>query len=188
MNNSNNTQGPDMDSKKGQRAPWSGNLDGVECKRPGGLLMAALVSYCYENKIEIKDMAMELGVTSGYINQLRHGIRKIEHVSDEFSYAISCYLGVPRMTVLFLSGRLVPEDYFESQEIMSGQISSAMAFIYSDRNWGYLVTPELRSSSEASQFGLIRMYEAATGKYLLKKEFDLNGLVKNIIDLKKVDK
>ena len=51
--------------------PWCGNLDEIEVHRPGGLLMAALIRHANEHQIQLNELAKELGVTYGYINQLR---------------------------------------------------------------------------------------------------------------------
>ena len=166
--------------------PWCGNLDEIEVHRPGGLLMAALIRHANEHQIQLNELARELGVTYGYINQLRNGIRRIDQISDEFSSAAACFLGVPRLAVLLLSGQINPSDCFESEKLMASEICRAMSYICADPEWGHFITPELRSADEVSQFGLVKIFEAATGKVLLNKALDLNNLAKKVLEFREI--
>jgi len=166
------------------RLPWNGTLKDEELSRPGGFLMAALISHANDHRMQLTEMAKELDVTYGYINQLRNGIRRIDQISDETSQAMARFLGIPRMTVLMLSGRVTPTDCFESKEIMAEEIARGIGFICSDPKWGHLITPELRKSNEISQFGIVKMYEVATGKVLLNKALDMNKLLKKFAESK----
>jgi len=171
-----------------KRIPWSGNLDDAELARPGGLLLAALIRCANERRQQLNDMARELGVTYGYINQLRNGVRQISQISDDFALACARYLGVPRLSVLMLSGRISPEDAFESKEVVVEEIPRAMKYLVDDPEWGPLVPPELREPvDEASrerqyrtQFLIVRLYEEATGKKLLPERVTAASLGEQI--------
>ena len=52
------------------------------------------------------EMSKDIGVTYGYINQLTNGHRKVSQISDEFSRSCAKYLGVSRLIVLVLAGRI----------------------------------------------------------------------------------
>jgi transcriptional regulator with XRE-family HTH domain len=166
--------------------PWSGNLDEAEISRPGGLLLAALIRCANERRLQLNNMADELGVTYGYINQLRNGIRKVSQVSDEFALACSYFLGIPRLTILMLAGRLHPEDLFEQDNMLAMEVTRAMGFICDDLIWGHLITPELRSGSEHSQFAVVKLYEAATGKVLMDKSLQYATLGAEITKLRDI--
>jgi transcriptional regulator with XRE-family HTH domain len=169
-----------------ERTPWSGNLDKVEISRPGGLLLAALIRCANERRLQLSDMATELGVTYGYINQLRNGIRYVSQVSDEFAAACSHFLGIPRLTILMLAGRLNPEDLFEQDNMLATEVTRAMGFICDDLVWGHLITPELRSGSEHSQFAVVKLFEAATGKVLMDKSLQYATLGAEICKLRDI--
>jgi transcriptional regulator with XRE-family HTH domain len=169
-----------------ERIPWSGNLDKVEISRPGGLLLAALIRCANERRLQLSDMASALGVTYGYINQLRNGIRQVNQVSDEFASACSHFLGIPRLTILMLAGRLNPEDLFEQDNMLATEVTRAIGFICDDLVWGHLITPELRCTSEHSQFAVVKLYEAATGKILIDKSLQYNTLGAEITKLKDI--
>ena len=173
-------------SRDYNRIAWSGNLDEDEITRPGGLLLAALIRCANERRMQLNDMARELGVTYGYVNQLRSGIRNVNQVSDDFALACARYLNLPRLTVLMLAGRITPQDVFESQDMMVSEIERAMAFIYEDPEWGHLVTPELRNTAIESQYLIVRLYEAATHKVLMNAQLDPRVLTGEILKLKEI--
>lgn len=176
----------DASTREYNRTPWSGNLDEDEIQRPGGLLLAALIHCANERRLQLNDMAKELGVTYGYINQLRNGFRAVNQVGDDFALGCARFLGVPRLTVLMLAGRITPADAFENRDLMAGEIGRAMAFICQDPEWGHMVTAELRNSSLESQFLLVRMYEAATKKVLMNTLIDIETLAEKIAALQEL--
>lgn len=168
------------------RIPWNGNLDEQELNRPGGLLLAALIRCANDRRQQLNDMSRELGVTYGYINQLRNGQRHTDQISDYFALACAKYLCVPKLTVLMLSGRLKPEDAFESETMVINELPRAMSYLCEDPEWGPLVPPEIRNGSYRAQFLVVRLYEQTTGKRLLPERLDLQALAKEIRKLVKL--
>lgn len=77
----------------------------------GGPLVGWLLDECKQRGQLPGDMAQELGVTSGYINQLRSGLRKSENISREFAVSCARYLGVPPVVVMIVSGRISMQDF-----------------------------------------------------------------------------
>ena len=173
-------------SREYNRTPWKGSLDESELARPGGLLLAALIRCANERRQQLNDMSRELGVTYGYINQLRNGIRQVNQVSDDFALSCALYLGVPRMTVLMMAGRVTPKDVFEHSEMMASEINRAMAFICEDPYWGPLVTPEMRNLDVDSHFLIVRLYEKATNKKLMDNQLTLENLSQEIQKLQAI--
>ena len=166
--------------------PGCGNFDVLELGRPGGLLLATLVHRANEKGLQLKEMAKALGVTHGYINQLRNGIRPVKQISNAFALACAEFLGISRMSVLMLVEIVTTADFFESEEMMAAEISRAIGFICDDMKWGHLVTPEIREADEMSQFGVVKLYEEATGKVLLDKALNWQSLAIEITKLKTV--
>ena len=163
-----------------KRTPWSGHLSNAEMSRPGGLLLAALIRCTSERGMQLNELAKELDVTYGYINQLRNGIRPVSQISDDFALACSRFLGIPRLTVLMLAGRITPEDLFEPGDKLDKQVSKAIGFICEDTAWGHLITAELRNTSDHSQFAIVKLYEAATGKVLMDRTLQLESFAEEI--------
>lgn len=77
----------------------------------GGPLVGWLLDECSRRGQLHREMASELGVTSGYINQLRSGLRKTEHISRDFAVSCARYLGVAPVVVMIVSGRISMSDF-----------------------------------------------------------------------------
>jgi transcriptional regulator with XRE-family HTH domain len=162
------------------RIPWTGGLDKAELSKPGGLLLAMLIFRANELGHKMHEMASELGVTYGYVIQLREGIRQVKNVSDEFAKACALYLGVPRLTVLLASGKITPEDLFENPFELVRALPQALRFIQKDPELGGIMPVELFQASEQVQFFVVALYEAATHKKLLPGKVDHLDLAKQV--------
>lgn len=162
------------------RVPWNGAFADSELTMPGGLLLAALTACANSRGHHFTKMASELGVTYGYIAQLRNGTRLVPQISDDFAMACASYLMVPRLTVLMLAGRIVPADFFESNEVMVSEVRRAFEYVCSDPKWGPLVTAEMRLANVESHFGLVRLYEGATGKVLMPRALNETVLAREV--------
>ena len=165
---------------------WSVSLDSNTLNKPGGLLMAALVARASERGQSIPEMAEQLGYSYPYINLLISGLRRVDQVSDEFTDKAASYLQVPRVVVLMLAARITPADYFEIGSFTASLIEPAMRFIVEDQKWGPLVTAEVRNGSLETKYGVIKLYEAATGKKLLDAELDVTQLAAQIQRMQKL--
>ena len=108
------------------------------CRTGGGALMGWLLDDARRREQTLQDMARELGVTSGYINQLRTGIRLPEHISHEFAVACGRYLGVPAIVVKLISGSIRISDFAFPYESEEQVLDRALRAIQSD--------PQLRSA------------------------------------------
>lgn len=167
-------------------AAWDGSLAQDEMDKAGGLLLAALTACAVKRGHQIPQLAGELGVTYGYIAQLRSGLRQTAQISDDFALACARYLGVPRLTVLMLAGRITPQDHFESDELAANEVDRAFDFICTDKTWGPLMTEELRGTSIESRFAIVRLYEKATETVLMKKATNAQTLATEILKLHKL--
>lgn len=166
--------------------PWDGSLADHELAMPGGLLLGALSSCASDRGHQFNQMAAELGVTYGYIAQLRNGTREVSQISDDFARACANYLMVPRMTVLMLAGRITPEDFFESHEAMVSEVTRAFEYVCADPKWGPLITAEVRLGNVNSHFGVVRLYEGATGKTLMPRALKAETLAEEVSKLRDI--
>ncbi len=163
---------------------WSGTVDEKQLRRPGGLLMAALVRCAAERGHSITQMAKALGYSYPYVNLLMSGLRRVDQVSDDFAQACAVYLRLPRLAVLMMSGRLKADDFFEAQVYKAKTVESAMRFIEDDPVWAPLITAELRTARAETQYCLVKMYESATGKRLLAGELDVTAFATQLKDMR----
>ena len=158
------------------RPGWSGIFDPKEIDKPGGRLVAALVACAGERNQILNDMVRELGVTYGYINQLRNGSRDVTNIADSFAQACADYLGVSRLLVLALAGRVTELDAYAEPNELESEIPRALQYIRSDRKWTALVPESLMRGTFEEQYLVIKLYEKAEKKRLLPETLDLQEL------------
>jgi len=164
-----------------RRMPWLGGLSKLELQKPGGILLAMLTSRANDLGHQLIEMSDELNCTYGYISQLRSGVRKTQHISDEFATACAVYLNVPRLTVLLAAGRIRPLDIYQDKYEVIATIPRAMQFIIGDFTFGPLMPPGLVDETPLeTQFLIVKLFEAATGHTLLPGTFDANQIAHQI--------
>ena len=151
-----------------RRTPWNGGVRKEELERPGGTLLGMLTQRANELGHNLALMADALGCTYGYISQLRTGARRVTTIRDSFVDACANYLGVPRMTVLLASGKVQPTDIYEDPHEVMQSVPNALQFMKSDAQWGPLMPVDVMSYDLKAQFFIVKLYEAATDRKLLK--------------------
>lgn len=80
-------------------------------KSEGGPLLGWLEDEACNRGQTLQQMSKELGVTYGYIAQLRNGTRSQQSISKTFATSCAQYLGIPTVVVLLLSGFLTLRDF-----------------------------------------------------------------------------
>jgi hypothetical protein len=151
-------------------------LDDAKSTRPGKLLIDALFQCASKQDLSLNDLAEKLGVTHGYINQLKNGIRCVPKISLEFSQSCADFLQVPRITVLILAGKMTAEDFVSPFPTSAREIASAFNFLLANPEFGHLITNEQRASSFETKYLLVKMFEKATGTKLLDPVLDMTAL------------
>lgn len=162
------------------RPAWSGAFDEDELDKPGGKLIAALVACANERREQLQNMARELGVTYGYINQLRNGKREVVNITDKFAEGCADYLGVSRLLVLTLAGRITEADAFAQPNVLEAELPRAIEYIRRDAAWRTLVPKNLLSASFEEQFLVVKLYEKAEQKKLLPESLDIQRLIQEL--------
>ena len=166
-----------------RRTVWM-SLSKEELDRPGGILLAWLIQTAIERGLQMQELAAELGVTPGYISQLRTGHRLTKHVSDEFAERAAKFLGVPRIAVLLAAGRVQPEDFLERVDTYETDLERALRFIEKDPKWGPLFPVSIFNADNDIKRFVVFAYEEATGATLIPK-VDVEELSKSVASLKK---
>lgn len=151
---------------EGERIGWS-VLTLEEQERPGAQLLAMIYTEANNRGIPLKELADELGVTYGYIAQLRAGVREVRHISDEFATAAAKFLGCPRIDVLLAAGRVKREDFLSEPDNLDTQLRNAIEFLGRDSTWRKWVTPHVFECPREVQWLVVRLYEEATGRKLV---------------------
>lgn len=99
----------------------------------GGPLIGWLYDEARRRGLDLQEMAMELGVTYGYISQLRSGIRRTSTISHDFARSCADFLGTVTLTVMFLAGSLTLKDLTVQAESEEQQLDRALRTIMTTR-------------------------------------------------------
>jgi len=140
----------------------------------GTPLMEVLEEAAKRRGLSKQQLAEALGVTYGYLAQLKNAIRDPRNISDAFAEGCAVFLGVPRIKVLLLAGRVRPSDFYElgSEEEFKLSVWKALNYIKGDTEWGsYFPYGLLEANADpAVQQFVVLLYEKATGKVLLENK------------------
>lgn len=116
-------------------------------KEPGGALIAWLFDEARLRGMPMNEVAAELGVTYGYISQMRNGIRKTEEVSHSFCVGCAKFLGVPPMAVKIVAGVVRMTDFLPPIESQVDAVERAIRHIQNDPIIRQAVPMDLNSLS-----------------------------------------
>lgn len=134
---------------------------------PGGPLIGWLYDECRRRGQELRQLAEALGVTYGYINQLRSGLRLTRHISDDFAVSCARYLGVPPVVVKMVAGRIPMSDFVQPHEAVEEAMDRAMACMLDDPIARHVLPADLSGLSIEAKQGLVALYIEATGRDVL---------------------
>jgi len=134
---------------------------------PGGPLVGWLYDECRRRGQEYRQMADELGVTYGYINQLRSGVRLVRQISDEFAVNCARYLGVPPVVVKMIAGRIPMSDFVHPREPLEDAVNRAMAQMLDDPVARHVLPADMSQLSLEAKQSLVAMYVECSGRDLL---------------------
>lgn len=129
----------------------------------GGPLLGWLIDEAQLRGQLLNEMASALGVTYGYINQLRNGIRKVSNISNEFARSCANYLGVPTVVVKLVSGSISLSDFAWPALDEEMVVERAFQRMLTDPN----VRPSLPRHAQklpvAAKRAMVMMYADITG-------------------------
>lgn len=161
------------------RFPWAGGLTESERARSGAELISWLMQTANDRGLNLKQMAQELGVTYGYIAQLRNGIRQTRHISEEFSQHAARFLGVPRISVLLAAGTVRIQDFYENGNAVAADLDRALQIIAKDPAWGALLPLEAHEATLELKHFIVAAFERATGRSLMPGRTDLGDVLRS---------
>ena len=111
------------------------------------------------------DTARALGVTYGYLTQLRSGVRATSQISIDFARACAAYLNLPAALVLIAADRLSAADFCEPRlpmRTVEATLKEGLERMADDPWVGCLMPPEVHDAPVAVQQLLLALYEDAT--------------------------
>jgi transcriptional regulator with XRE-family HTH domain len=134
---------------------------------PGGPLVGWLHDECRRRGQTCYQMAEALGVTYGYISQLRSGRRLTRHISDQFATACARYLGVPPVVVKIAAGRIPLSDFVSPYEPLEAALDRAVMRMLDDPVARHLLPADPTTLSLQAKQALVAMYTEGTGHDVL---------------------
>lgn len=133
---------------------------------PGGALMGWLFDEAACRGHQHQELAQQLGVTVGYLYQLRSGVRQTRNISHEFAKACASYLGVPPVVIKLVSGQIHMSDFATPQLSEEELVERAFLRLMTDP----IVMPALPQQLETLN------YEARRALVLLYSEVSCQNL------------
>lgn len=156
-------------SKNQGRKPTAGQKATERVERPSQL-MDLVFEEAASRGLTAAETAGELGVSPSYLFALRNGPRQEDKIGRDVIEAISKFLGISVYSVMKISGIIKPTDFLspDSDSSRARELSRALKFIRNDEEWMGLI-PD-REFDEEMQIALIRIYERATGRILIRSK------------------
>lgn len=133
----------------------------------GGPLIGWLFDECHRRGQEYQQMATCLGVTYGYINQLRSGLRLVRHISDDFAVNCARYLGVPPVVVKMVAGRIPMSDFVQPHESEELTLDRALAQMRDDPVARGILPTDMHDLSLSAKRALVALYMDVSGRDVL---------------------
>jgi transcriptional regulator with XRE-family HTH domain len=129
----------------------------------GGPLLGWLTDEAQSRRLTQGELAEQLGVTYGYIAQLRNGNRQVESISHGFATACARFLGVPTVVVFLLSGFLTMRDFAVTQESEEAMLDRAIRRVQSDPHIRASLPFDLMRLPVDAQRAIAMLYSESTG-------------------------
>lgn len=165
---------------------WLG-FEEQDLRRDGAALLVWLSKVATQRGEKMHQLSAALGVTYGYVIQLKKGIRNTSRISDEVIWAAARYLGVPPIAVRLAAGQIKLADFDLPGERFNRRVDSGLEFIAKDPAYSFLLPPGVEKLSVDVKAALVVLYEGATGARLLSNRDHLLNAVEQLHDLLDVD-
>lgn len=148
-----------------KRTGWTGWKCPQGTRNP---LLVSLISQANAHGLQMQELALQLGVTYGYIAQLRVGLRSTANISRKFSESCARFLKLPNIAVLLLAGQLRLEDFLAPSEQEIGHLEAGLRKMQNDEWLGPVLPQSLFSAGADVQRFVLMLYQEATGRELFE--------------------
>lgn len=135
----------------------------TDVTKPGGTLMGWLLHEASQKGQNFSQMSVELGVTPGYVTQLRNGHRQVHHISQEFAESCARYLGVPPIVVKVAAGKVRALDFVMPDNGEVKFLENGLRRIQVDPGLSGYLPPEAFSAHPKVQHFILTLYQEASG-------------------------
>lgn len=133
----------------------------------GGPLVQWLMDEAKRRGMELAEMAREVGVTYGYIAQLRVGIRKPADISKDFARSCAAFLGIEPIVVMLLSGAISMDDFAVRALPEEELVERALRRMQDDPHLRASVPVDLSQLNAEGKKALALLYADSSGEDML---------------------
>ncbi|MDO8905953.1 hypothetical protein [Hydrogenophaga sp.] len=130
---------------------------------PGGPLMGWLFDEAMTRGHSHQELARHLKVTTGYLYQLRNTMRQVSHISQEFARSCACYLSVPTVVVMLISGQIRMSDFAWPVVPDEVQVERAFQRLANDPVVRVLLPEHLETLNFEARRALVLLYSEVSG-------------------------
>lgn len=148
---------------------------------PGGTLLVWLFRHSADRGMSKEELAGALGVSYGYMQQLRSGLRAVPQVSDEFAAKCAAFLDLPKLLVLYAAGKLTAADGYRVDALSVFNLARALDIVLNDPKFGPMVKADLLEASPRLKLSFIQLYEQAAGRSILGGRCDFPDLEAQLV-------
>jgi hypothetical protein len=124
----------------------------------GGPLLGWLTDEARRQGHSQRELALELGVTSGYIGQLATGYRVPEAISQSFAESCARYLRVPTIVVKLLAGNIHLSDFASHENRDENMLELAFSRLLADPEVSRMLPPNADTLPEEAKRMLVLLY------------------------------
>ncbi len=166
-----------VSTKSGQRTGWSAGLAASEIQLRGSTLLAWLIETANERGLQLKQLASEIGVTYGYIHQLRSGLKPIPGISEKVINRCARFLGVPRLAILIAADVIRVDDFYSEPDSVCAYLEPALHLMQRDPEVGCFVHPAVFNADDHVKHLVVLLYELATKRKVIPTKVNLQALL-----------
>ena len=134
----------------------------------GGPLVGWLLDETRQRGMQLRETAALLGVTPGYISQLRSGTRQSACIGQEFAQACARFLGVPTIVIKLIAGRISLADFAWPGEGEQGMVDRAFRRLKADPIARQHLPANETSLDYEAKRALVLLYGEASGADVLR--------------------
>jgi transcriptional regulator with XRE-family HTH domain len=133
-----------------------------------GALLSMLHSEARRRDITNIEMAEEIGVSYGYINQLSNGTRSVDQISRKFVLSVSQFLYISPIAVQLAAGQISIGDFSTPEVSTETAVDIAIGRILDDPKIRQGLSSKLLALPLTSKIAVIEVYMQTTGKDLIE--------------------
>jgi hypothetical protein len=140
-----------------------------EVRQPGSALIQLMIRTAADRGLSNREMLTRVGIAKTYFGLLRLGRRPIARLSDESFAKIAEFLGLSRIAVLLLAGRISQSDFSASPRALRHDLRAVLQLMQRDAEYGGLISPAVFAAPPDVQMLIVRLFQDVRGARLLPK-------------------